>query len=252
MSVIEARNISFAYPGGALILDNIDWQVQAGEFVALVGPNGGGKSTLLKIILGLLKPQQGRVQLLGQAVEKGRARIGYVPQFADFARDYPISVEETVLLGRLGKTRSWFGYNPEDRRIAQRVMEDTYIAPLHAQRLGTLSGGQLQRVLIARALACEPEILLLDEPTANIDMRTEEDIFDLLKTFNQRMTIIVVSHDIGFISSYVHRVACLNKTLVCHHTDALHGELIQDMYDGDVRSIHHQHTAHFACPTSSS
>ncbi len=249
-TAIEVLNIRFAYPGCPLTLDNVHWQVQAGEFIALVGPNGGGKSTLLKIILGLLKPQQGQVRVLGAAVEKGRAHIGYVPQFADFSRDYPISVEETVLLGRLGKTRTWLGYNRQDHAIAQRVMQETYVAELSRRRLNTLSGGQLQRVLIARALACEPEILILDEPTANIDMRTEEDIFDLLKTFNQRMTIIVVSHDIGFISSYVQRVACLNKTLICHHTDALNGELIQEVYDRHVRSIHHQHAAHFACPLS--
>jgi len=247
-NAIEARNISFAYPHSPLILENIHWQVTAGEFIALVGPNGGGKSTLLKIILGLLKPQHGQIQILGQPLDKNRGRIGYVPQFTNFSRDYPITVEETVLLGRLGKTRAWLGYSQTDRQITQRVMQETYVADLHSQRLGTLSGGQLQRVLIARALACEPEILILDEPTANIDMRTEEDIFDLLKTFNQRMTIIVVSHDIGFISSYVSRVACLNKTLICHHTDALHGELIQEVYDQPVRSIHHHHAAHFACP----
>lgn len=247
-NAIEVHKLNFAYPHSPLILENIHWQVDVGDFVALVGPNGGGKSTLLKIILGLLKPQQGQVRILGQSLDKNRGRIGYVPQFADFSRDYPISVEETVLLGRLGKTRAWLGYNKQDRDITQRVMQETYVTDLRSQRLGTLSGGQLQRVLIARALACQPEILILDEPTANIDMRTEEDIFDLLKTFNQRMTIIVVSHDIGFISSYVSHVACLNKTLMCHHTDALQGELIQEVYDQSVRSIHHHHEAHFACP----
>ncbi len=248
INAIETHNISFAYPQRPLILQHIDWQVKSGEFIALVGPNGGGKSTLLKIILGLLKPQQGQVQILGESLAKNRKRIGYVPQFTDFSRDYPITVEETVLLGRLGKTRPYFGYRKQDREIAQRVMQEAYVADLHAQRLGTLSGGQLQRVLIARALASEPDILILDEPTTNIDMRTEEDIFALLKTFNQRMTIVVVSHDIGFISSYVNRVACLNKTLLCHHTDALHGKLIQDLYEQPVRSIHHQHEAHFQCP----
>jgi zinc transport system ATP-binding protein len=120
-------------------------------------------------------------------------------------------------------------------------MAETEVLDLAARQLCTLSGGQLQRVLVARALACEPRILMLDEPTANIDMRVETEIFDLLKRFNKRMTIIVVSHDIGFISGYVNRVACLNRTLICHHTAAIDGDTIRSLYDADVKMVEHRH-----------
>lgn len=238
---ISIENISFSY-GGPKILENIELHIASGEFLALVGPNGGGKSTLLKLILGLLKPQQGRVRIQGLAPVKGRAAIGYVPQFARFESDFPVSVEQTVLLGRLGKTRWFGGYRKQDKRIAGQAMRETHIEDLASRQIGQLSGGQLQRVLIARALACEPDILLLDEPTANIDLRAEEDIFDLLRKLNERLTIVVVSHDIGFISQYVSRVACLNKTLLCHHTDALTGRTIEELYGTPVRAIHHHHS----------
>ena len=154
-------------------------------------------------------------------------------------RDFPVTVEETVLLGRLGKTRALLGYRAHDRALARRAMGETGVAELRARPIGTLSGGQLQRVLIARALAGEPRILLLDEPTANIDLRAEVDIFDLLKTFNARMTIVVVSHDIGFISPYVTRIACLNRTLLCHTASPISGEQIERLYGAPVRMIRH-------------
>jgi len=240
-AVIQLQAVSFGYPDAPLILENINLEIAAGEFLGIVGPNGGGKSTLLKIILGLLQPYQGQVSVHGLPAALGRAHVGYVPQFASFARDYPISVEDTVLMGRLGKTPMLFGYRRQDRALAVAAMRETQLLDLRQRQIGTLSGGQLQRVLIARALACEPDILILDEPTANIDMRVEEDIFDLLKQLNRRLTILVVSHDIGFISGYVRRVACLNKTLLCHTTEALTSRLIENLYENPVRAIHHQH-----------
>jgi len=170
-----------------------------------------------------------------------RQAIGYVPQFATFPRDFPVSVEETVLLGRLGKTRSVFGYRQSDKAVARRTMAETEIVDLRARPIGALSGGQVQRVLIARALASEPKILILDEPTSNIDMRAETDIFDLLRTLNARMTIVIVSHDIGFISQYVGLIACLNRTLLCHTASPVSGEIIEQLYGAPVRMIHHMH-----------
>jgi zinc transport system ATP-binding protein len=120
-------------------------------------------------------------------------------------------------------------------------MDEMEILDLDQRRLDTLSGGQLQRVLVARALACEPRILILDEPTANIDLRVESEIFDLLKALNQRMSIVVVSHDVGFISGYIHRVACVNRTLICHHTSSLDGAMIEELYGTDVRMVQHVH-----------
>jgi zinc transport system ATP-binding protein len=212
-----------------------------GEFMGLVGPNAGGKSTLLKLILGLLRPQSGRIRVLGAAPEEARRRVGYVPQYPSFQRDFPISVEQVVLLGRLGSTPSLGWYRRADREAALHALAEVEAADLARRRIGTLSGGQLQRVLLARALVGEPQILILDEPTANIDQRAEGDIFDLLAMLNARLTILVVSHDIAFISSYVDRVACLNRTLVCHRTDAIDAELIHQLYGEAVRSVAHRH-----------
>lgn len=239
-NIITLENVSFAY-GKIPVLDNVSLTVQRGEFMGVVGPNGGGKSTLLKIILGLLKPQQGRVSVLGKSPEKGRKAIGYVPQYTTFKREFPITVEETVLLGLLGKTKPWFGYSAAELALAQQAMREAQIIDLQARQLGTLSGGQFQRVLIARSLVADPEIIILDEPTANIDLRVEENIFDLLKRLNERATIIVVSHDVGFISEYVNRVACLNKTLVCHETSAISGDMIEAIYGEPVHMIKHIH-----------
>lgn len=237
--VITLENVSFSY-GGPLVLDHVSLAIERGEFLGIVGPNGGGKSTLLKLILGLLAPDEGRVRVLGGTPAQARRALGYVPQFSAFPRDFPINVEQTVLLGRLGKTRLFAGYRRADHAAARMAMEETQIWDLRGRVLGTLSGGQLQRVLIARALAAEPEILVLDEPTANIDLRVEVDIFDLLRQLNARMTIVLVSHDIGFISQYVTRVACLNRTLLCHGTSEISGEVIEQLYGAPVRMIRHK------------
>jgi zinc transport system ATP-binding protein len=235
---IVLEDVSFAYDG-VPALENVSLEVESGEFMGLVGPNGGGKSTLLRIVLGLLTADTGRVTVLGKSPVHARGELGYVPQFASFRRDFPVTVEETVLLGRLGRTRTMLGYCPRDRALAIDAMNETGVVELRARPIGTLSGGQLQRVLIARALAGEPRVLLLDEPTANIDLRAEVDIFDLLKTLNARMTVVVVSHDIGFISQYVTRVACLNRTLLCHTASPISGELIEQLYGAPVRMIRH-------------
>jgi zinc transport system ATP-binding protein len=239
-TVIDINNVSFSY-GGPPALEHIDLSVGKNEFLGVVGPNGGGKSTLLKLILGLLKPDTGKITVLGKKPEKGRELIGYVPQHSRIKRDFPITVEDTVLLGRLGKTNSFWGYSKQDKEIIEQALNETEISALRHRRLSTLSGGQFQRVLIARALVGDPEILILDEPTSNIDLRMEEDIFDLLKKLNERATIIIVSHDVGFISQYVTQVACLNRTLVCHQTSAISGEMIEELYGTPVQMIRHIH-----------
>lgn len=236
--VITLEDVSFDY-GGPPVLEHVNLSVQRGDFLGVVGPNGGGKSTLLKLVLGLLEASAGRISVLGRKPVEARRLLGYVPQFATFPRHFPVSVEETVLLGRLGNTRPVLGYRKADREIARRTMAETEIGDLCARPIDSLSGGQVQRVLIARALASEPEILILDEPTSNIDMRAETDIFDLLKTLSTRMTIVIVSHDIGFISQYVNLVACLNRTLLCHTSSPVSGETINRLYGAPVRMINH-------------
>ncbi len=238
--VIGIDGVTFSY-GAAPVLENVTLAVEEGEFLGVVGPNAGGKSTLLKLILGLLEPQAGKIRVLGRSPRQVRKALGYVPQYPAFARDFPITVEQAVLTGRLG-TGSWLGgYGLADRKAVSRALVEVEAENFAKEQIGTLSGGQLQRVLLARALAGEPRILILDEPTANIDQRLEGEIFDLLEELNQRMTIIVVSHDIAFVSSYVRRVACLNRTLVCHRTDAINGQIVRDLYGESVRMVAHKH-----------
>lgn len=243
-AAIEVEQVGFAY-GDIPVLEDVSLRVEAGEFLGLVGPNAGGKSTLLKLVLGLLRPQQGRIRVLGRSPKQARRYLGYVPQYPDFPRDFPIQVLDVVLMGRLGLGRglsSRFGaWRQRDREIARQTLIEVEAGALAAQPIGSLSGGQLQRVLLARALVGEPEILILDEPTANIDHRLEGEIFELLAQLNKQLTIVVVSHDIGFISSYVSRVACLNRTLICHRTEAIDGSLINELYGERVRLISHHH-----------
>ncbi len=239
-TIINIDDISFSY-SNIPVVRNVNLAVREGEFLGVIGPNAGGKSTLLKLILGLLQPDAGEITVFGKRPEKGRSRIGYVPQHPAFSRDFPINVRDAVLLGRLGETRWYGGYTQEDKEIAINALKAVEIDNIRNQTIDSLSGGQLQRVLIARALASRPDILILDEPTANIDVRAEEDIFGLLKQYNDHMTIIVVSHDIGFISGYVDRVACLNQTMLCHTTSEISGKTIEELYGAPVRMIQHAH-----------
>ncbi len=247
-TVIELQDVGFSY-GAAPVLEHIELRVVEGEFLGIVGPNAGGKSTLLKLILGLLQPQSGRIEVLGNRPANARRLLGYLPQYPSFPRDFPITVQQAVLLGRMGTParRGWLGaltpgrYTKADHLAVRRALIEVEADDLAERRIGTLSGGQLQRVLLARSLVGEPRILILDEPTANIDQRLESDIFDLLKRLNTRMTILVVSHDVGFVSGYVTRVACINRTLICHNTDAIDGQTLKELYGENVRMVAHRH-----------
>ena len=238
--VVEFNEVSFSYNNTEALKD-INFYIDQDEFFGLIGPNAGGKSTLLKLMLGVLIPDRGEIKVLGLEPRAVRSRVGYVPQFPEFRRDFPITVQDVVIMGRLGVSSMIGGYTKVDRKCASNAMQALELDDIAVRQVNTLSGGQVQRMLIARALASEPEILVLDEPTANIDIRAEEDIFALLKKYKQHMTIIVVSHDIGFISAYVDRVGCLNQTLVCHETGAISGKTIEELYGAPVRMIDHAH-----------
>jgi zinc transport system ATP-binding protein len=246
--VIDIQLLNFSY-GSVPTLSGIDLQVAEGEFLGIVGPNAGGKSTLLKLILGLLQPHSGSLRVLDRSPSSASRLLGYVPQYPSFPRDFPITVEQVVQLGRLGQgpvvgrfKALWPGrVRSSDREAVRRALAEVEAGDIAKRQISSLSGGQLQRVLLARALVSEPRILILDEPTANIDQRLEGEIFDLLKAINARMTILVVSHDVAFISRYVRRVACVNRTLICHRTEAIDSAVIQELYGKGVRMIAHGH-----------
>ena len=236
---IQCEQLSFSY-GEVPILTNVSFSIQKLDAVALVGPNGGGKSTLLKLILGLLTPQSGTIQILGTTPQQARKKIGYMPQYLQYDTSFPVSVMDVVLMGRAGST-GLGRYSKEDRRVALQAMTELAVDGLAPRPFNSLSGGQRQRILIARALACEPEILLLDEPTANVDPGVELQFFEILKALANRVTVLTVSHDLGFVSQMVSRVFCVNRQVKIHPTSELTGEIIHEMYGGDVRMVRHDH-----------
>lgn len=237
---LSFREVSFGYGDGPDVVVDVTLEIGARELIGLIGPNGGGKSTLLKIAAGLLKPRRGSVSVLGRPPSEARDAIGYVPQFALFPREFPITVAQAVLLGRLGGEHG-FRWSRADRAAAARAITETELDALADRPLSALSGGELQRVLIARALAAEPRLLLLDEPTSNLDQRAEEDIFALLAKLTDRMAVVLVSHDVGFVTGFVERVACISRTLICHGTSEVTGEVINELYGHPVRAVHHAH-----------
>ena len=235
---ISLRDVWFDY-GRNPVLSGVSMDVAAGSFAGLVGPNGGGKSTLLKILLGLLKPKQGTVAIEGQPPHKSGPFVGYVPQFASFKRDFPITARDCV---SLGDHHSFFSSRKNLKAAKERadeLLNDFELSPFADHQISALSGGQLQRVLIARALMNNPRVLLMDEPTANVDTRSENALFKRLHQLTGDMTILLVSHDIGFISHYVSEVFCLNRSLVCHETSPA-SEWIDKLYGNEMLQIHHE------------
>ena len=235
---IRLNHVTFAYRQQP-ILENVSLTVPQNEFACVVGPNGGGKTTLLKLILGLIQPDNGQIQILGTTPEKARNRMGYMPQYAHLDMNFPATVLDVVLMGRLKKRGFWF--SAKDRSRAMDAIDTVGMTPFAHAGFNALSGGQRQRVLIARALCSRPKILLLDEPTANVDHETEENLFTILKSLNQEMTILVVSHDLGFVSKYVKTVICVNRRLVIHPTTVMNGTMIKDIYYGDLKMVRHDH-----------
>ncbi len=233
-------NVSFAYKKNRPILENVFLDISEGEFSAIVGPNGGGKTTLLRLMLGLLSATSGDIRVFGKPPHHARRRMGYMPQFIAFDMRFPITVFEIVLMGRLGRNVSGY-YNKKDRDIAKQALDEVDLLPFMASPFNSLSGGQRQRVLIARAICCEPDILLLDEPTSHVDPQAEQDIIAILKRLNQRMTILLVSHDLGFVSSAVRSVICVNKEVMVHPTEAVNGAVIETLYHEKLSFVRHDH-----------
>jgi zinc transport system ATP-binding protein len=215
MPVIDIRNLYFAYEKD-IILENINLTVEPLDFLAIIGPNGGGKSTLLKLMLGLLKPDKGTIRILGEPPSKSLSAIGYVPQNTNVNTDFPIKVLEVVLMGHVGNKRPLFGYGKEEIACAMGALAQVGMQDYAQSKIGDLSGGQRQRVMIARALCAHPKILILDEPTSSIDIKGQKEIYELLRILNQTITIIVVSHDISVILEYANKAAHVNKRLAFH------------------------------------
>lgn len=236
--VIKIRNLWAGY-GQEPVLEDINLSVEEGDFIGIVGPNGGGKTTFFKVLLGLIPPMRGEVRIMGQPVEKGRRCVGYVPQLMEFDRDFPISAWEVVEMGRLSHRGLLQRYTDEDDRSVEESLRRVEALDLRDRPIGDLSGGQQQRVYIARALAAEPEILLLDEPLSGVDPRVSTNIYELLGKLNEQITILLASHDIGAISSHVGSIGCLNHRLFYHGDKQLTPEMLELAYQCPVDLIAH-------------
>jgi len=237
-AAISVEGLTFTYDSEP-VLEDVDVTVEPGEFVAIVGPNGGGKTTFLKLLLGLLEPTEGTVRVLGQRPSKVLRRVGYVPQVFQYDSAFPVTVGDVVRMGLLGSRR----VRPKDEEDSvATALGKVGLAELASRPFSALSGGQRQRVLIARALATSPELLLLDEPTASVDGAVSQEIYALLRDLNQQMTILVVTHNLTFVSSVVESVLCINRHVLRHATmdpDQATGEYFQRTYGRDVRLVRH-------------
>jgi len=221
------------------VLEEINLSVKEHDFIGLIGPNGGGKTTLLKVLLGLLPPSQGEISIFGKRVKEGRVFMGYVPQASEFDRAFPIKVWDVVRMGRLGQRQLLHPYNSEDKEIAAESLRQVGMLDLRNRPFGELSGGQRQRVYIARALATQPKILLLDEPTASVDPQIRTNIYELLQELNAHLTILMISHDVGAVSSYVKTIGCLNKRLFYHGDRLITPDMLEMAYQCPIDLIAH-------------
>jgi len=239
--IIKVENLAFSY-NGENVLENVNLAINEQEFIWIVGPNGGGKTTLLKLLIGLLKPDSGSIDILGQSPQKARKYIGYMPQHVSLDEQFPIDVMDVVLMGLLGNGEPVGPYRSSDTEAALEALRQVGLYEKRSQPFSSLSGGQRRRLLIARALVGQPKILLLDEPTANLDSASEQELFKLLQELNSQLTIVLVSHDPAFVSEYVKRVVCVNRHVHEHPTTAVSGSYVSEFY-GDNRRIvrHDQH-----------
>ena len=253
--VVEFKGVSYRVDGQE-ILRNITFSVQQGEYLAILGPNGAGKTTLLKILLGLLRPTEGEVRVFGKPPwhlgRRERSRIGYVPQLTEIDLDFPIRVYDVVMMGRFGRLGYLRRPGPRDREAVLRALEHMRIASLAHRRLRELSGGQRQRVFIARALATEPELLVLDEPTTSLDTAMAEGMYELLDHLQKtlQLTVILVSHDVGVVAERVDRVACLAGELVTHGRpqEVLDQATLECMYGREALVFGHSPMPHLLVP----
>lgn len=236
---IILEQVNFSYTG-APILEDVNLTIERGEFIGIIGPNGGGKTTLLRLILGLLKPDSGTIRVFGQPPKQVCNRIGYVPQHLQFDQQFPATALDIVQMGQVN--HSPYGRLPKEGKMAaEEALRAVDLLPFQNNTFSGLSGGQRQRVLIARALASEPELLLFDEPTANVDSSSGEKLYQILTELNRRMTILVVSHDIGFVNQHISSVVCVNHRIAIHPTSNLNGRRIIDLYGQDLSLIRHDH-----------
>ena len=243
-NLVEVENVVVTF-GGRAALDGVTMTISSGKITGVIGPNGAGKSTLLRVLLGLVKPDSGKVRVFGHPPGSAHNLIGYVPQTARFDNYFPLNVMDVTIMGRFSRLGLGRFPGKADRAAAENALERAQIKHLASKRFGALSGGERQKVLIARALCGQPRLLLLDEPTTGVDVPSQDNFYHLINELRKdlSMTIVFVSHDIGVITSYVDDIICLNQKLFCHGAPAevLAGGLIGEAYGSEAEIIMHGH-----------
>lgn len=249
-NIVEIENVFFSYDGKDDVLENINLQIHQGDYIGFVGPNGSGKTTLIKIMVGLLKVKRGLIKFFGEEIHhfKDWQKIGYVPQqMTGFDKNFPISVKNVVRMGKCAKRKlGEKNTTSEDEISVQKALEKVDMWDYRERLIGDLSGGQLQRVFIARALVNNPEIIFLDEPTTGIDDKSQKDFYQLMQKLNKELgiTLIIVSHDIEKLTQEVMHMVCINRTLTCHTTpeEFIKESQSSNIFGQDVKIMtHHKH-----------
>lgn len=235
--IVQIRNLDAGYQGN-LVLNKVSLSIMENDFIGIIGPNGGGKTTLLKVLMGLMKPLKGSIEY-----SIDRSEIGYLPQGNQLDERFPITVREVVASGLNDGFQSRIRLNQSSREELEKTLSNTGLEKLQARPIGKLSGGELQRTLLARAIVSSPRLLVLDEPDTHVDNRFEMELYQLLHELNQRMTILLVSHDIGTISPYIKSIACVNRDLHYHASNEINEEQLK-VYNCPIEIISHGTVPH--------
>lgn len=242
MRLVELKDVSVEYDGHR-VLSQVNLEIESDDFLGIIGPNGGGKSTLVKTIMGML-PYRGEILYSDSLRHRsGKPLIGYMPQQSKFDATFPISIREIVLSGLQAHKGFWGRYGSRDKRLAEELIQMAGIASVADHAAGEVSGGEMQRALLCRSIISEPKMLILDEPTNFVDNRFENELYTLLRELNRRMAVVMVSHDIGTISSVVKEIVCVNRTVHRHHSNIITEEQLLN-YNCPIQIISHGHVPH--------
>ena len=241
MKLIELHDVSVGYEGYEA-LHAVNLTIDSADFLGIIGPNGGGKTTLVKAILGAV-PYTGKIDYAPELFDGRERLIGYMPQITEFDRAFPISVEEVVLSGLQGRRGFRHRYTRSDREKVHELLAKTGIEELSKRPIGEVSGGQMQRALLCRAIISDPKLLILDEPTNFVDNRFEHELYHTLRELNERMAILVVSHDVGTITSLVKEIVCVNRHVHRHHSNIITAEQLEN-YNCPIQILTHGHVPH--------